>query len=177
MSCVDVLSVTKLKEFPECNDIHSCVFPVLAEAKALILWMLSYRPDVRPSIEQILNHPWMKMTSPAKTSTTTTTSATHTHKGPTSTTPTSTAHTHKGPTSSYQTRAALSSAYTSPMLTRSKTQELHCAACPASVISKASSSVSCNESASGASSGPRAKAESRMPRTPIINSRKAICRN
>lgn len=51
-----------------------CIITVLflgllhAEAHSLILWMLSHQPEDRPSIEDILDHPWMKMTSPSSSS-------------------------------------------------------------------------------------------------------------
>lgn len=46
-------------------------WPILStttEARSLILWMLSYRPEDRPTIDNILNHPWMKMTSSSSSS-------------------------------------------------------------------------------------------------------------
>ena len=46
-----------------CADLVLLVFPLLAEARSLILWMLSYRPEDRPTIENILSHPWLKMSS------------------------------------------------------------------------------------------------------------------
>ncbi len=143
--------------YPCTKNVANTICCVSTEAKSLIQWMLSFCPDERPSIDQILNHPWMKMGSPAKTASTT-------HSQPTA---------HSSP---YQTRAALSSTYTPPVQTRSKTQQRpSSAAGPPSIISKASPSNSRNGSVSGgdgASSGPRAKAESRLPRTPLTSSRK-----
>lgn len=54
-------------------NTHLWCLPVLlflpvTEARSLILWMLSYRPEDRPTIENILNHPWMKMTSSSSSS-------------------------------------------------------------------------------------------------------------
>lgn len=33
---------------------------ISSDARSLIQWMLAYKPQERPTLEQILNHPWMK---------------------------------------------------------------------------------------------------------------------
>ena len=134
------------------------------EAKSLIQWMLAFRPNDRPSIDQILNHPWMKMGTPVKT----------TPKPPTPTTsiPQQQINTVASP---YLTRAAVSSSYTPPIQTRSKTQLSNkrpssIAGTP-SVVLRASPSIT--HGGEVASNGVKEKAESKQPRTPMSTSRKA----
>ena len=48
------------------DDLYAFFNFTSTEARSLILWMLSHQPEDRPTIENILNHPWMKMTSPSR---------------------------------------------------------------------------------------------------------------
>ena len=128
--------------------IHvTCVFFSLpTEAHSLILWMLSYRPDDRPTIANILNHPWMKMTSSSSGSSSSVAKASppSAHQSPQHQSTISPHHYHyrhhhrapvpspqltrqvapkpvKASGSPYLTRAAVASSYTPPTNSRSQT--------------------------------------------------------
>ena len=135
--------------------------------------MLAFRPEDRPTIDQVLNHVWMKMGSPAKTTSTSTKTASSSIASPQITRTKSVA-------SPYQTRAAVASSFTPPIQTRSKTSLSSQSARPISTATpvntpRASPSTSRVSSGGVASIGTgksKGMLESRLPRTPLINSRK-----
>lgn len=53
---------------PQAFNNSLSLFLSLKDAENLIRWMLSFHPEDRPTLEQVINHPWMKATSSSSSS-------------------------------------------------------------------------------------------------------------
>ncbi len=153
----------------------------VAEAQSLTRWMLSFRPQDRPTIEQVLNHPWMKTNSSV-------TSASS-HSSPRQ--PTSSGVTAKPPApkqpsapSPHHTRAAaaLSSSFTPPQRRSLTASDSHRWSSPHHPSPPRGSphhsmrscgSFSASGSASNSSVSKLAQVSREMPRSPALNGRRA----